>query len=113
MSPVDDVVQRVSSCGFVVALFDLAQSDVVDDQQIGSRPRLEAAWIRTVGESGVQVIEQVDTASVAHADALLARAQGKRFEDVTLASAALARNHQVFVSAHEVEQRKLEHEGFV
>jgi hypothetical protein len=32
MSSVDDVVQRVSGGGLVVALFDLAESDVVNDQ---------------------------------------------------------------------------------
>jgi hypothetical protein len=61
----------------------------------------------------VQVIEQVDAAGVAHAEALFTGTQCKGFEDVTLARAALAGDHQVVVSAHEIEQRKFQHEGFV
>jgi hypothetical protein len=113
MSSVDDVVQRVSGGGFVVALFDLAKSDVVNDQQVRSCPGFESTWVRAVSESGMQVVEQVDAAGVAHADALFAGAQRKGFENVTLARAALAGDHQVVASAYEIEQRELEHEGLV
>ncbi|MEY4576586.1 MAG: hypothetical protein RL701_1289, partial [Pseudomonadota bacterium] len=102
MSSVDDVVERMRGRGFIVALFDLTEPDVVNDQQVRSRPCFESARIRTVRKAGVQVIEQIDAASVAHADALFARAQCKGFEDVTFASAALARDHQVVAPAYEI-----------
>lgn len=110
---VDDVVERVRGGGLVVALFDLADADVIDDQQVGSRPGFEASWIGAVGEACVQVVEQVDAARVAHGDGLLASAHSEGLEDVALAGAGLAGDHQVFVPAHEVEARELEDEGLV
>lgn len=113
MSAVDDVVERVRGRGLVVALLDLPDSDVVDDQQVRTRPRLEAARIGAVGEPCMQVVQQVDTASVAHGDGLLARAHAEGLEDVALAGASHAGDHQIFVPAHEVQAGELEDEGLV
>jgi len=61
----------------------------------------------------VQVVEEVDTARVAHAHALLAGAQRDRLEDVALARSGLARDDDVLVALHEVEAREFEHERLV
>jgi hypothetical protein len=99
--------------GLVVALLDLAEADVVDDEQLGARPRLEAPGVGVVGEPCVEVVEQVDAAGVAQGDALLAGSQAKGLEDVALAGAALAGDDEVIAPAHEVEAGELEEEGLV
>ena len=42
MPAVDEVEEGVRGGGLVVALADLAETDIVDDQQIGTCPGLEA-----------------------------------------------------------------------
>jgi hypothetical protein len=113
VSAIEQVVQRVRGGGLVDALLDLAQPHVVDDQECRARPALEAAGVGAVGEAGMKVIDKVDAARVAHLDPLLARAQAERLEDMALAGAVAAGDHEVVVAAHEVEACELEHEGFV
>src|SRR5205814_1246701 len=72
---VDEVVEGVRGSWLVAALLDLAEADVVDDQQRGARPTLEAARVGVVSEAGVEIVEEVDAARVAHGDALLAGAE--------------------------------------
>jgi hypothetical protein len=110
---VDQVEERMGGRGLVVALLDLAEADVVDDEQLGARPRLEAPGVGVVGEPCVEVVEQVDAAGVAQGDALLAGSQAKGLEDVALAGAALAGDDEVIAPAHEVEAGELEEEGLV
>jgi hypothetical protein len=83
-------LKRVWAAGLVLALLHLAEVDVVDDQEIGCGPSLEAALVGGVGEPGVEVVEEVDAAGVADRHLGLAAAQGDGLEDVTLASAARA-----------------------
>ena len=97
----------------VSALLDLAKADVVDDQELGTSPGLETAGVGAVGETGVEVVEEVDAARVAHAHTLLARADGEGLEDMALACAAVAGDDEIVVAAHEVEARELEDQGLV
>jgi hypothetical protein len=113
VSTIDEVVQGVRGGGLVGTLLDLAEADVVDDEERGARPALEAASIGTIGEAGVEIVEQIDAANVAHANPLLACAQGEGLEEVTLAGAVVAGDHEVVVAADEVEAGELEHEGLV
>ncbi len=113
VASIDEVVEGVCGRRLVTALSDLAEADVIDDEEIGTRPALEAARVRSVGEPGVQVVEEIDAACVAHGDALFARAQTEGLEDVALAGAALAGDDEVVVPPHEVEARELEDEGLV
>lgn len=113
MPTIDEVVQGVRGGGLVGALLDLAEPDVVDDQERRTRPALEAAGVGAVGEAGVEIVEQIDAAGVAHADPLLARAQGEGLEEVALAGTVVAGDHEVVVAAHEVEAGELEDEILV
>jgi hypothetical protein len=61
----------------------------------------------------VEVVEQVDAASVAQANALLAGAPAERLEQVALAGAGIAGDDEVVVAAHEVEPCELEDDGLV
>ncbi len=61
----------------------------------------------------MQVGEEVDAASEAEGDALVAGAEAECFEDVALAGAALAGDDEVVVPTDEVETRELEDEGLV
>jgi hypothetical protein len=110
---VDQVEEGVRGGGLVLALLDLPETDVVDDEQIGSCPGLEAARVGAVSEASVEVVEQVDTSCVAHGELLLASAAPEGLEDVALAGAARAGDHEVVVSAHEVEVGELGYEGLV
>src|ERR1019366_6894978 len=110
---IDEVEEGMGGGGLIVALAYLAQADVVDDQEIGARPGLESSRVGAVGESGVQVGEEIDAARVAQRDALHASAEPERLEDVTLAGAALARDDQVVVTPDEVEAGELQHEALV
>ena len=113
MPAVDQVVERVRGSRLVAAAFDLAEAYVVNDQQFGACPALETLSVGAIGETGVQIIEQVDTTGVEHADALLAGAQDERLEDVALAGTVVAGDHQVVVPAHEVEAGELENQRLV
>lgn len=50
-----------------------SEPDVVDDKEVGSRPGLETLGVGVVGESGVEVGEQIDAASVPEGDGLRGR----------------------------------------
>jgi hypothetical protein len=113
MPAIDEVVQGVRGGGFVGTPLDLAQADVVDDQELRARPALEATCIGSIRETRMEVVEQIDTARVAHADALFARAQAEGLEDVTLPGPVVAGDHEVIVPAHEVEASEFEHERLV
>src|ERR1017187_1834861 len=113
MATIDEVVEGVRGGRLVAALFDLPETDVIDDEQGGGCPGLEAACVRAIGESCMEVVEQIDAAGVAHADPLLARAEAERLEDVTLAGAGLARDDEIVASSNEVESGELEDQRFV
>src|SRR5690606_27040195 len=85
MPAVDQVVEGVGGGRLVVALLDLAETYVVDDEKLGAGPSLESARIRSVGDGGVEIVEEVDAARVTHADPLPAGLEGEGFEDVALA----------------------------
>ena len=113
MPPVEQVEERVGGGRLVVALLHLAESDVIDDEQLGAGPGLEPARVGVVGEAGVEIVEQVDAAGVAEGDALLAGAQAEGLEEVALAGAALAGDDQVIVAADEGEAAELDEGGLV
>jgi hypothetical protein len=113
VAAIDEVVQGVRGGGLVGAPLDLAEPDVINDQEFGARPGLEAAGVGAVGEASVEIVEEIDAAGVAHGDALLARAHPEGLEEVALAGAVVAGDHEVVVPAHEVEAGELEHEGLV
>src|ERR1035438_630409 len=113
MATIDEVVEGVRGGRLVAALFDLPETDVIDDEQGGGCPGLEPACVRAIGESCMEVVEQIDAAGVAHADPLLARAEAERLEDVTLAGAGLARDDEIVASSNEVESGELEDQRFV
>ncbi len=113
MSTIDQVVEGVGGGRLVGALLHLAEADVVDDEQVGAGPSLEALGVRPVREASMQVVEEVDAARVAHAEALLARAKSEGLEDVALAGAGLAGDHEVVLATDEVEAPELEHERLV
>lgn len=110
---VDEVEERVRRGGLVVALLDLAEADVVDDQEFGCGPPLEAARVGAVGEAGVEVIEQVDAAGVADAELAFTRLDAEGLQDVALARAALAGEEQVVGAVDEVEAGELADERLV
>jgi hypothetical protein len=91
----------------------LAQADIVNDEQIRTGPALDALRVSSIGEPRMQVIEQVDATRVAHRDSLLASAKSKCLEDVALAGAGLARDHEVVLATHEVEPPEFEHARLV
>jgi hypothetical protein len=113
VSPIDEVVEGVSSGRFIAALLDLAEADVVNDQEIGTSPGLEAAGVGAIGKAGVEIIEEVDAAGIAHGEALFAGTECEGLEEVALAGAALAGDDEVVVAADEVEAGKLEDERLV
>jgi hypothetical protein len=110
---IDQVVQSVSGGGLVAVLLDLAKAYVVNDQELSNCPRLESPGIGAVGESGVEVVEQVNAAGVAQADALLAGAQAERFEQVALPGTRIAGDDEVIVATYEVESSELEDNSLV
>jgi hypothetical protein len=73
VSPVDEVVEGVGGGWLLGPLLDLPETDIIDDEQRRASPSLEPACVRAIGESSMEVVEQVDAACVAHADPLLAR----------------------------------------
>src|SRR3954462_12989269 len=88
--PIDEVVEGMSRGRFIIALLDLAESDGVNLQEIEASPGPEAAVVGAIGEAGVEIIEEIDAASVAHGEALFAGTEREGFEEMALAGAALA-----------------------
>ena len=113
MAAVDEIEEGVSGGGLIVPLSHLAEPDIVDDEQVRARPGLEAAGVRRIGEAGVQVVEEVDAPGIPDRELLLAGAKSEGLEQVALAGAALAGDHEVVVASHEVEAAKLPEEGLV
>src|SRR5215211_2483649 len=113
VSAIDQIVEGVGGGRLVAVLLDLAEAHVVDDEELGGGPRLETAGIGAIGEPGVEVVEQVDAAGVAQAEALLAGAQAERLEEVALPGARRTGDDHVVVAADEVEPRELEDERLV
>jgi len=113
VSTVDEVEKGMGGGGLVVALADLAEADVVDDDQVGSGPRAKSTWIGVVGEACMQVVQQIDAAGVADANALLAGTQRKGLEEVALAGAGLSGDDQVVVALDEAQATELEDEALV
>jgi hypothetical protein len=81
---VNHIVEGVGGGWLVTVLLDLAQAYVVNNEELGNRPRPESSRIRAIGEPGMKVVEEVDAAGVAQADALLASAHAERLEQVAL-----------------------------
>ncbi len=82
MPTVDEVEEGVRGGGLVVALSDLAQTHVVDDQELRGAPASETSGVGAVGKSGAEVIEQVDAAGIAGGDLALAGAEGEGLQEV-------------------------------
>src|SRR5258705_1068941 len=110
MATIDEVVQGVRGRRLLGAPLDLAKAYVVNDQERRPRPALEATGVGAIGEAGVEVVEQIDAARVTHVEPLLTGAQGEGLEEVALAGAVVAGDHEVIVAADEVEACELEHE---
>ncbi len=110
---VDQAEQSVGRGGLVFALLDLAQADIVDDQQRRRGPATEPPRIGAVSEAGEKVVEEVHALGVADRDLLLTRAQGHGLQDVTLSGAALAGDDQVLGVTDEVEACQLQDERLV
>ncbi len=113
MTTLDEDVQGMRGGWLVGAPLDVAEADIVDDEEVRTRPAVEATRVGPIGETGVKVVEQIDAARVAHADALFTGAQAEGLEDVTLAGAVVAGDHEIVVAAHEVEAGELEDERLV
>jgi len=113
VSTIDEIVERVRGGGLFGAPLDLAEAHVVNDQERRTSPALEVTSVGAVSETRMEIVDQVDAPGVAHVDPLLARAQGKGLEDVTLAGAVVAGDHEVVVATDEVEAGELEHEGLI
>src|SRR5690606_19547007 len=86
---------------------------VVDDEKLGAGPSLESARIRSVGDGGVEIVEEVDAARVTHADPLPAGLEGEGFEDVALAGAGFSGDDDIVTPTDEVEARELADERLV
>ncbi len=113
MAVVHQVVERMGSGRLVVAFLHLAEANVVNDQQLDTCPSLEPTSKRTVSESGMQIVKQIDAPRIAHAKALLARAQAEGLQDVAFASTRFACNDDVIVPTDEVETSELLDERLV
>lgn len=100
---VDEVEEGVCRRWLIVALLDLAESDVINEQKFDRSPALEALRVGAVGEAGVEIVEEIDGASVADGHLLLAGAQRERLEEVALAGTALAGDDEILLAADEVE----------
>src|SRR5690606_31308598 len=98
----------MGSRGLVVALLELAEADVIDDEECGASPGAQAFGICAVGETGMEVVEQVDAARVADRNALLTGAQPECLEDVALAGAGLTGDEQVILTLDESEAAELD-----
>jgi hypothetical protein len=110
---IHEVVQGMRGGRLIATLLDLAEPDIVNDQEVGASPGLEAAGVGAIGKAGVQIIEEVDAAGVAHGEALLAGTEREGLEEMALAGAALAGDEQVVVAADEVEAGEFEDERLV
>ena len=98
----------MSGSGLVIALSEVPESNIVDDQKLRARPGSEALRIGAICKPCMEIVEKIDAASVAHGHALLAGTQAEGFEDVTFSSAGFAGNDYVFSAPDEIETSELE-----
>src|SRR6185369_728447 len=110
---VEQVEEYVRSGGLIVAAAELAEADVVDDQPLRACPFLEPGVVGLIGETRIQVIDEVDAPGVADADLALARAERERLQDVALASPALAGDQQIFAIVEKRERGEVLDESAV
>ena len=111
VAQVDEVEQRVGGGGLVGAVAQLAQADVVDDEQLRPCPAPEPLAVGAVGEPGEEIVDEVDAARVAHGEALLAGEEHHGLEKMTLTGPALARDDEIGHAADELEPGELQYEG--
>lgn len=55
----------------VAAALELAEADVIDNQELGTAPGAHAPLIGAVGEARIEVVDEVDAAGVADGEFLL------------------------------------------
>lgn len=80
MSAVEQVEQRVGGGRLVVVFTDLAEPDVIDDEQWRAAPGAKPSLISAVSETGIKVIDEIDRAGIAGGDLVVAGAQGNRLQ---------------------------------
>jgi len=95
MTLVDEVEEHMSGGGLAVLPFELAEADVVDDQESGTTPAFQTTRVGVVCEPGIEVGDQVDAAGVTNATLGLAGAHGDGLYDVALARAGLAGQEKI------------------
>ena len=98
---IDDLVEEVRCLG-TLAAFDAVEAELVDDDQVETRPVADAAGQGLVGQRLSQVVQQIGTGGVTHAVAQFAVAAAQRLEEMALSHAALADHHEVLVAAEEL-----------
>lgn len=107
MPAIDQVPEHVGGGRGVAVRGDLAEADVVEDDEFVAGPAAQAGLVGAVGEAGVEVGEEVDEAGVADQAAGDAGAQGDGTEDVALAGAGLAGDDEVLLAGEEAEAGEL------
>src|SRR5437016_1796712 len=110
MPLVEQVVEHVRGGGFVVALLDLTEADIIDDEQLGRGPAPQPFVVSVVRDACVEIVDQIDAAGVTDRELLLASAERERLQDVALPGAVLAREDQVLLASYEVEAREFHDE---
>lgn len=103
MPAIDQVPEHVGGGRGVAVGGDLAEADVVEDDEFVASPAAQAGLVGAVGEAGVEVGEEVDEAGVADEAAGDAGAQGDGPEDVALTGAGLAGDDEVLLAGEEAE----------
>lgn len=107
MAAIQKREEHVGRGRLIVAPLELPQPHVVHDKERGTAPPLHSPWVRAIGQARVEVVNEVDAARVTDRPLLLTGLEGERFQDMAFASAALARDQQVFVALDEDEREKL------
>ena len=74
VAAVDQIEEGVCGSGLVVALLHLTKTYVINDEQVWGGPALEALRVGRVGEAGVEIVEEIDAAGIAHGELHLAGA---------------------------------------
>jgi len=103
MAAVEEVEEHVRGGGLVACALDLSEAHIIDDEELDAGPAAEAFGVGAVGETGVEVVEKVDTTGVADEELALAGTERDGLEQVALAGAALARKEKVLVLIDEAQ----------
>ena len=111
VAAIDEVEEEMGGGGLVIGALELAEADVVDDEEARSAPAVEAARVGAVGEAGIEIVDEIDAAGVADSDVGLAGAQGDGLEEVALAGAGLAGDDDVLGAVEEAEGGELLDDG--